>query len=40
MSSNTQTTQKANKREPEPGISAGAAIIVENLRKVTARIVL
>ena len=33
MSSNTQATQKASKREPEPGISAGAAIIVENFTK-------
>jgi ABC-2 type transport system ATP-binding protein len=33
MSAYTQTTQKANKRIPEPGIPAGAAIVVENFTK-------
>src|SRR6266513_2489629 len=33
MSPNTQTTQNANKRVPEPGIPADAAIIVENFTK-------
>src|SRR5256884_4127522 len=33
MSANTQTTNKANKRVPEPGIPADAAIIVENFTK-------
>src|SRR6266704_494467 len=33
MSANTQTTNKANKRVPEPGIPANEAIIVENFTK-------
>ncbi len=33
MSSNTQTTRRANKRVPEPGIPADAAIVVENFTK-------
>src|SRR2546421_4477226 len=33
MSANTQTTNKANKRVPEPGIPADAAIVVENFTK-------
>ena len=33
MSSNTQTTQMANKLVPEPDISADAAIVVENFTK-------
>src|SRR5436190_13369285 len=33
MSPNTQTTQNANKRVPEPGIPADAAIVIENFTK-------
>ncbi len=33
MSANPQTTHKANKRVPEPGIPADAAIVVENFTK-------
>src|SRR5437016_4236290 len=33
MSSNMQTTQKANKRVPEPDISADVAIVVDNFSK-------
>src|SRR5436309_5640624 len=33
MSSNTQTTNKANKRMPEPDIPIDEAIIVENFTK-------
>src|SRR6266566_2169158 len=33
MSANTQTTNKANKRVPEPGVPANEAIIVENFTK-------
>src|SRR5436309_12339319 len=33
VSANTQTTNKANKRVPEPGIPTNVAIIVENFTK-------